>query len=478
MSLWRSILDMVLLTPDRASLRVYGRDTLGTEDRLLPQYDRDEAVLRCRDLRRNNPIVSGAALCLSDNIVGGEIRIQCRTSDRAWNETAERWLRDWASSCADGGRLDLTEVCNLAVWERLAAGEIFLALRPDGGISVVESEQVRPPEGDPNGLAYRAREDGSIESWCLWDRDRNGGFSAGCVQRWVPLLHATGRIRPAQVRGEPDLAPIANTIQDVGEINTANLKKSKLGAMAAWVLRGRRGAGLPRKVFGSAASGGTLSLTQFRNGQIYELEDGQDLQQFVANQPGSEYGPFVELNLRLVGMALRVPYEFLVCYFSGGNFSSSRAALMQAYKTFATWQRWLWKSIVRPVAQWRLAMAIRDRELPPAPVDPSTGVSEFGRVEWQRPAVEWIDPQAAINAEIQELRMGATTMARICAERGMDAEENLRDNAAYLRLVADVAREYRVAPSALFDASIPGQTPQAPQTPAPPPAPADEEPAT
>jgi capsid protein len=199
-------------------------------------------------------------------------------------------------------------------------------------------------------------------------------------------------------------------------------------------------------------------LSSFRDGMIYELEEGQQLQPFQNNQPGGEYSPFVELNLRLIGMAVRLPYEFLLQYFGGGTFASSKAALEQVHVTVAAWQDWIEDALIRPVIAWRVAEAIRRKELSPAPVD-SRGRSEWDRWQWQRPAVMWLDPQAAIQAEMQEIRMGVGTLTAAAAERGLDLEETFRQRAAEMRMAADIEEEYGLGAGSLSDIQIPGQTP-------------------
>jgi capsid protein len=145
-------------------------------------------------------------------------------------------------------------------------------------------------------------------------------------------------------------------------------------------------------------------------------------------------------------------------YFGGGNFASSKASLLQAYKTIETWQAWLESEFLLPVTIWRIAKAVADRELDPAPVD-ADGVSELGRWEWQRPGVEWIDPQNAIQTEMQEVRIGASDMYAVCARRGRDAEETARKKARYFKMLERVGLEEGVDPARLHDIQIPGQTP-------------------
>ncbi len=452
MSIWRSIYDAVLETGARMSLRVMGRDRQGDEDRLTGQDDRDAIIARCHDLRRNSPVVAGCIGRLTDNVVGSKLHLQARTSDSEWNAEAERWLRTWARSCDISGRFSLTQVARHLISARLIDGDALLVLNASGLISYVEAERIRPATGEE--VAFKTDRHGRVTAFRVCDRDaKDGSFKATGAARYVrDFIHVTHNSRADQVRGLPDLTPVANIITDIKEINDANLKKYKMGALAAWTLSGGgqlRGRNTQQR--------GAHSLASFKDGIIYELEPGQSLQAFQNNSPGGEYDPFVTIQLRLISMALGLPYEFLLMYFGGSTFASSKASLLQAYKTIESWQSWLWETAIYPLVAWRIAKAVADGELSAAPVD-KYGRSEWDRWEWQRPATQWVDPQSAVQTEMQEVSIGAGTLGRVCASRGIDLEETLEARAKELKLVRDIAAKHGVNPMELSSIQIPGST--------------------
>lgn len=433
------------------SLRVLGRDTAADEDSLLRQDDRDSVINRCHDLRRNNPVAAGVAIGLADNVVGSQFRMQARTSDAGWNAAAEAWFRNWSANCDRAGRDNLTEILRHCVSARLFDGELFLVPSSDGTVAVVESERVRPPANGEKSFRLDIR--GRVSAWYVADRNDKGEFDSAPGGRWVrDLIHAPFRWRPDQVRGWPQLATVATILADIGEINDANLKKYKMGALAAWVLTGGG------QLRGRAGAGPAHSLQRFKDGQIYELEPGQSLSPFNNSQPGGEYAPFIDVNLKLIGAALRLPYEFLLQYFGGGTFASSKASLEQVHITVGAWQEWLETHVIRPLVSWRIAKAIADGELSPAPVD-REGRSEWDRWQWQKPAVTWLDPQGAINTEMQEVRMGVRPLSDVAASRGYDLEEVYRMRAREIAMQQAVAAEFGINPAALSDIQIPGQAP-------------------
>lgn len=451
MSWLRSILDAALETTARTSLRLLGRNAPGDEDRLLPQTDRDAVLARCHDLRRNNPVAQGAMRALVDNVVGGAVRLQARTSDPKWNGMAEDWLRAWAPRASADGRRDLSGILAECVTARLFDGELLLVPAANGGLALVESERIRPEKG--MDLAYGLDSDGRILWWNVADRDpATGGFREGGPSHHVTdAIYVTSRNRPDQVRGWPDLATVANVCADIGEINAANLKKYKMGALNAWTLTG--GGRLKGRTGGSTASGHPLS--QFQDGMIYELEEGQQLNSFVNNQPGGEYAPFVKLNLQLVSMSLRLPYEFLLMYFAESTFASSKTAILQAAKTVNGWRDWLDREALRPIVAWAVADAIRRGELPPAPVD-ARGRSEWDRWQWLRPAYDWVDPEAAVRYHMQAVRAGFATRHDALGSYGYDFEETTLRLAEEVKFIRRVAAANGLDPRELSDLQLSG----------------------
>jgi lambda family phage portal protein len=455
MSWLRSILDAALESTARMSLRVLGRAEPGDEDRLLPQADRDAVLARCHDLRRNNPIAQGAMVAMEDNVVGGHVTMQARTSDAAWNAKAEEWLKTWSKGADTSGRYTFAGILKECVRSRLFDGELLLVPHASGRLILVESERIRPARGED--LAYGQDDLGRVLWWNVANRDKKtGGFRKDSASRRIrSAIHVTRTTRPDQVRGWPDLATVANVCADIGEINSANLKKYKMGALAAWTLQGGG------QLRGRSSRPGTHPLAQFKDGTIYELEPGQTLSSFANNQPGGEYAPFVKLNLQLISLSLRLPYEFLLMYFADSTFASSKVAILQAAKTMNGWRDWLEQQAIMPIMAWAVAEAIRNGELPAAPVD-KNGRSEWDKWQWMRPGYDWVDPQSAVQYHVTALRSGLTTYSEALGSYGYDFEETMEARAREAVLLREIARKYGLEVRDLSDLQLNGVPAPAP----------------
>jgi capsid protein len=126
--------------------------------------------------------------------------------------------------------------------------------------------------------------------------------------------------------------------------------------------------------------------------------------------------------------ALCIPYEFLVLDFKQGSFSASRAALLTTYRTFSSWQSWIIENLMQRLWNWRIAKAIKNGELPSAPVD-RRGYSQCYRVQWSTPRYDWIDPQAEAIKNIYNVALGVDSISSVAAAKGEDVEDVMKQKA-------------------------------------------------
>lgn len=96
---------------------------------------------------------------------------------------------------------------------------------------------------------------------------------------------------------------------------------------------------------------------------------------------------------------------------------------------------------MRRIWNWRIAAAIKNGELSPAPLD-ANGVSEWYKVEWQYPDFSWVlDPnRESVNNQIN-YAMGTTTIADIVHKQGQEVEDVLARKAKEISLAHRLAQE-------------------------------------
>ncbi len=447
----------------------WGRSSPRDEDALVvSDGSRERLRLKAADLRRNNPIVAGVCERLASFAVGTGIVPQAATKDRTWNRLAEDYFKQRAKIIDSRQRCSLWQLQRLAVSLRPTHGGLYLELLENGQVRPIECERIRQPQDPKEAGNYvdGVRVDpatGIRTGYLVHSRDRNGGFSEKHAERFVPASNikpvVTPSWRPDQVREIPDFAPIIPALSDVHEMNLYTLNTAKVQSHYIGVMKRHGGAGVNSSARGTASP--TVGARQtFKTdwGEIREMFPGEELDLKVSPTPGTNHIPYMKLQLSLAAAALDVPYEFFTLDFSTADFSRQKAILMLVNKTMRGWQAWLNESMNQPLWNWTIAKAMRNGDLPPAPV--VDGVSQWFRVDWQAPEEPWSDRQEAQQADVLEIQMGVNTLGRACKRRGYDLEDTLRAKAEENKLIDEIAAEFGMSPERLSKMQIPGQTPE------------------
>ena len=424
------------------------------EDSQIGKWDRSRLRLECLDLRRNNPIVAGVCERFADNVVGAGIVPQAKTSSATWNEQAESFFREWGKVCDYRKRNSLREIQRMVVQQRLLAGESFFALTDGRQIQPIEAERIVTPAGKEaesrivDGI--RLSDGGIPLEFFVAPRDKQGRADATKTEpvRREDIIHVAASMRFDQVRGIPELSPVITALRDFGMLTESTLDRAKMDARRGWAISGEQGAQKmrnlgDRNVTANAVAGGKI-YEKIEDGTTYYLGKDEKIESLASNTPNSQYVSFNELILRIIGASLSIPYEFLILDFKQGSFSASKAAMAQTYKTFLNWWTWTCERFCHRLWVWRIAAAIKDRDLPPAPVD-GRGVSEWWKVEWSQPDYTWIDPEGGVDAATKSFNLGVGSISSFARKQGRDGEDVLREKAGDIATAARLAQELNAA---------------------------------
>ena len=452
----------------------YSRRVDKDEESLLGKWDRNTLLLKCRNLRRNDAITAGIVERFSDNVVGSGIKPQAKTSDTKWNDEAEAFWNNWAKVCDVRQRVDMRSFEKLVTEERLLSGDCGFVMTKGGQLQPVEAGRIATPDelrGKGNivdGVKVHAKTGISL-GYYVFGRDANGAVDTAS-KNWdfVPSSNFIFVMKPNrfdQVRGIPELAPIVNSVQYVHDLQMSTLEKAKMDSYKAWFIGSDNNNG-PGNLGARNASKGVDGDTYEKqlSGQTIYGNSGDEVKSLASNTPNPQYVAFMEKSLRIIGSALGLPYEFVLLDFSKGSFSSSRAALLQTYRTFTDWQEWLTRTFLQRVWNWRIAKAIKAGELRQAPIG-ANGVSEWFKVEWSFPEFGWVDPQNEAQANLLEWQLGTNTITQMNRKKGKDVEDVFAEKAkelSYAQRVADEANALtpglNLTRHDIISAQIPGQT--------------------
>ena len=140
-------------------------------------------------------------------------------------------------------------------------------------------------------------------------------------------------------------------------------------------------------------------------------------------------------SLRHIAAGLNIPYELLLKDFSKTNYSSARAALLEAWRFFHGRRRWLMDYWLRPIYELWLEEAVNAGVID-AP-DFYTKRYAYSRCRFIFGGRGWVDPVKEAEAAGIRMDLGISTLEQECAEQGGDYEEVMDQQA--------LEREMRVA---------------------------------
>ena len=142
----------------------------------------------------------------------------------------------------------------------------------------------------------------------------------------------------------------------------------------------------------------------------------------------ADYNEFVTRNLRAIGAALGLPIELVEMNFSMVNYSSARAALLEARRVFSRWQSYLISHLCENVYAMVIEEAWLRGEIPYRG-DFESARYELTRSRWVPPSYGWVDPKKEVEAAQIAIDTGLSSLATEAAAQGRDWETIMEQRA-------------------------------------------------
>lgn len=436
---------------------------------------------RCRDRSRNDPLAVSAVNTKVANVVGTGYTPQCRidyesigwSEDRAKNleHEMERYWRACRGQLDAAGIMDFADQTSLAYRQAMDNGDVvlyrrYLRNKPSvpGRLSekskcglafeMIEADRIATPWGLSSEKNIR---DGIVfdnegRPTSYYINKRHPGdyrvIAIGQTNKWLKvnrfdslgrpnILHIYKPTRPGQSRGAPLLAPVVLALKQLADYMEAEVVAANVAAcIGLAVTAGENGSAA---TFRSDREDSGLSTSDrpyesVEPGMVYYFDNGQKIQPFDPSRPNSEGVAFIETFCRFIGAALDLPFELLQKNFSRTNYSSARAALLEARRHFVVDRQWLIRKWCQPV--WTLLMeeAVMRNVLGISLSTFWRYLPELTRCRWQTPAWGWVDPTKEIKAWALGIENGIATRADATAETGGDWEEQTIQGAREVKL--------------------------------------------
>jgi lambda family phage portal protein len=456
----------------------------------------DVMVARARDLPRNNGVVSGAHQTLKDNIIGATLRLSAKPDyrllgkdiewARAWSRSTEAQFRSWADTTeCDAGRSLTLLGLSLQILNGAFLNGDGLALpiwKPRGGsrwgtrLHVIESDRLATPTGMDRKkyLNGGVQSDQHGEPHGYWIMKNHPGDKFGMLQaspdQWtfIPAFTAWGRRRvvhlhdkerSGQSRGTPLVKSVMRELNMAGKYTSTELQTTIANSLIAGVLESDLDPESMNDIFGEGTKdkydqfvGGFRG--QLKAGAIIKAPPGTKMHLLNAGRNNSGFEQYMTSVLRYISTGLNIPYELLMKDFSKTNYSSARAAMLEAWRYFYGRRRWLSDYWLNSVYELWLEEAIQLGRVD-AP-DYYENKYAYTRCRWIMQGRGWVDPVKEAKAAQIRMDSNLSTLEQECAEQGLDYEEVLEQKAYEKKMAQDLGVPLKI------DGVKPGPAPAAP----------------
>lgn len=424
-------------------------------------------MARSRDLARNNGLMSGGMQTLRDNIVGSTLRLSAtpdyrllgwsREQAREWANHTEALHRSWADTteCDAARSLNLLGLTLQALGSAMLNGDA-LALplwlpRPGQRwatrLMLIESDRLATP------LELRHRDNirggiefdtwGAPQAYYILKHHPGDLFCTRAASQeyeripaYTPwgrkrVIHLHDKERTGQSRGKPVVSGVMRELRMAGEYATNELKASVANSLIAAFLESDLDQESAARLFGEepaqvwrnnlkeARKAGTFSRLQ--GTAVIPLPPGAKVSTVAPGRPNPAFEAFMLAALRNIAAGMNLPYELLLKDFSKSNYSSARAALLEAWRYFHGRRRWLTDYWLRDIYELWLEEAINAGAVQ-AP-DYYARRYAYSRARFLFGGRGWVDPVKDAQAAEIRLRAGLSTREKECAEQGEDWEE-------------------------------------------------------
>ncbi|EHR8986892.1 phage portal protein [Escherichia coli] len=463
---------------------------LGSPDTEINLW-RNRMVARIRDLVRNDGWASGSITRLLDNAVGVVFRPRIkpdyrmlaavtgnRAFDAAWADeygrVVEAHWRMWADNagcwCDLERRLTLPQIFRLAFRHKLVDGDALAVLHwmPEriapGRARYATVVQVVDPDrlGNPGDTFDRPHIRGGVEindngepvAYHIRKAHVGDWWSGRETMEWerVPRETAWGRPlvvhdfdhdRAGQHRGTGILTPVVQRMKMLIRYDQSELEAAILNAVFGAYITSPFDQTLVEDAMSEhdIIGGYQKSRMEFHSEHRIRLPSGahmpvmhpgEEINTVNAARPVSNFKDFESAVLRNVSAALGLSTQQVTQDWSEVNYSSARAALLEAWKTLTRRRDEFAMGFAQPVLCAFLEELHEEEDLPlPAGAPDFLAFrAAYCRANWMGPGRGWVDPVAEKKGAILAMESGLSTLESEVSENAGEDWEDVLDQRA------------------------------------------------
>jgi lambda family phage portal protein len=419
---------------------------------------------RSADLAANDWAANSGINAIATNAVGTGLRPQSRIDAKRLGITREAALelqadiemiwKEWAAQAHTRGVLHFEDLQFLGLRSMLRMGELLhLPVRLSGQgrkielvIQDVLPSRLRTPQdkitdpsivdgvqlnrhgapdyywlATPNSALARVVDYSTLLSDQFTRIPARVGHRPGC-------FHLFRHNEEEQVRGESVLSHGMNLFRHLTDaLDNELLAAVTTSAMAMFV--STEGGLTPPGREEEDEDGEKRFYDEIRGGTIMYGNDNEKPHMLESGRPSPNFAVFSEFVLRAMAASIEMPYEVLAKDFSKTNYSSARAALLEAWRVYLLYRSWLTRHYCQPI--W--AMVIEEAwlagliKLPPGAPDFYDACFLYTQALWIGPPRGYVDPVKEVTSTIKALENRLMTYSEALAERGRDFDETMNE---------------------------------------------------
>ena len=453
---------------------------------------RDRRVARTRDLLRNDGWATGGVNALLDATIGSSFRLRCRPNSRALRRVDPRLDQNWAAEFAEivetewrqwsedpnnwadlTRKLSIVQMFRQSMAHRVIDGESIVHLFWDqasvapGAARFATRLQVIDPDRLSNPYETVDRHDlrggvqidehGAPVGYWLRRAHQNDVFDALASVEWDYVARETAWGRPIIVhdydqprtathRGVGLLTPVLARFKMLNSYDRAEVQQALLQTVIGTFITSPYDPEQLRMAMEAPADGDmTLNAyqdmrarfhaargTSFGGVRVPTLVPGEQISFAPPRHPSNNFEMFEYAMLRHAASALGTTAESFTKDFSKANYSSLRAAMLDAWKTGIRRRDDFARGTAGPIyTAWLEELVDREPALIPA------GAPDFLEMKaaycghaWIGPGRGWVDPVKERQGAVLGLDAAFGTLDQECADiAGADWKDNLEQRA-------------------------------------------------
>jgi len=411
---------------------------------------------RSRMLYMASPIATSAIRTSRTNVIGSGLKLKSRikrdilglTQEDAdyWEKKTELEFALWATkkqACDATGVNDFYAIQQLVFMSWLLSGDCFVLIKQyqpslllpySLRLQVIEADRISSPKAVGSTISKNLENgnqifdgvevdsNGAIVAYHMCNNYPNSlNFSnknewfrieAYDEQTGLPnILHIMDSERPEQYRGVSYLAQIIEPLLQLRRYSESEIKSAIIqGYYSAFIKTEANPNVMPmNETNPDDKVSSDPNEIEIGPGTINVLKPGEDITFGDPSRPTSGFGAFNRAVCEQVGAALEIPADLLIKAFNA-SYSASRAALLEAWKSFKMKRAWFTSDFCQPVYELWLSEAIARKRInaPGFFTDPAIRAAWLG-VDFIGPSQGQLDPVKEITAEILAINEGIST---------------------------------------------------------------------